>query len=434
MTSEVVELSTPLKLPCGAILSNRLCKAAMTEGLADPMGRATEKHVTLYRRWAQSGAGLLLTGNVQVDRRSLERSGNVRIEGKQDAEQMTRLRSFAKAGTSTGNHIWAQIGHAGRQAAASVCPTPVAPSAVAVELMAWRQEPPRALREDEILDIIWRFANAAAVCREAGFTGVQIHAAHGYLISQFLSPKSNIRTDAWGGSLENRARFLLEVIRATRRTVGSDFPIGVKMNSADFQKKGFTHADSMAVVELLNSENIDLLELSGGTFERAAMIGVGDDEQLAREPVRASTAAREAYFAVYTADARKIAKMPVMATGGFRRRSSMEGALNDGTCDVVGLGRPFCLDPIIAAKLMSGDIKETPAFESAKRLTAEEREGKTADEIHAAEVFGQQSLLYLGLFDMGEGGDPNYSRSLAATAIEFAEKEARIDQAILPRL
>ena len=190
---------------------------------------------------------------------------------------------------------------------------------------------------------------------------------------------------------------------------------------------------SMAVVEMLNHESIDLLELSGGTYEGAAMIGIVEADQLTREPVRASTAAREAYFAVYTADARKIARMPVMATGGFRRLASMEAALNEGTCDVVGLGRPFCVDMEIGTKLLTGAVSETPAFETVKVLNAEERVGKTPDEIHASQVFLQQSLLYLGLFDLGDGKDPDYSRSLQQTEIEFAEKEGAIEQAIQPR-
>ena len=432
--SDPIKVSTALTLPCGAILPNRLCKAAMTEGLADPWGRATDRLVTLYRRWAKSGAGLLLSGNIQIDRRSLERAGNIRIEGPQDAEQMSRLKALAAAGTSEGAHFWAQIGHAGRQAAPAVCPTPVAPSAIGLETVAWKKgDLPKALDLEEIHDMISRFANAAKVCREAGFTGVQIHGAHGYLISAFLSARTNHRTDEWGGSLANRARFLLAVIRATRAAVGPDFPIGVKMNSADFQKGGFTHAESMAVVEMLNHESIDLLELSGGTYEGAAMIGIVEADQLTREPVRASTAAREAYFAVYTADARKIARMPVMATGGFRRLASMEAALNEGTCDVVGLGRPFCVDMEIGTKLLTGAVSETPAFETVKVLNVEERTGKTADEIHAAQVFLQQSLLYLGLFDLGDGKDPDYSRSLQQTEIEFAQKEGAIEQAILPR-
>jgi 2,4-dienoyl-CoA reductase-like NADH-dependent reductase (Old Yellow Enzyme family) len=431
--SDPIKVSTSLTLPCGAILPNRLCKAAMTEGLADPWGRSTDKLVTLYRRWAKSGAGLLLSGNIQVDRRSLERAGNIRIEGPQDHEQMSRLKALTAAATSGGGHFWAQLGHAGRQAAPAVCPTPVSPSAVGLESVVWKKRDlPKELNVDEIHCIIGRFASAASVCREAGFTGVQIHAAHGYLISAFLSPRANHRTDEWGGSLANRARFLLAIIRATRAAVGPDFPIGVKMNSADFQKGGFTHAESMAVVEMLNHEAIDLLELSGGTYEGAAMIGIVEADQLNREPVRAATAAREAYFAVYTADARKIARMPVMATGGFRRLASMEAALNEGTCDIVGLGRPFCVDTEIGLKLMSGAVTETPAFETVKVLNEAERVGKTADEIHAAQVFLQQSLLYLGLFDLGEGKDPDYSRSLKQTEMEFAEKEGAIEQAILP--
>ncbi|QKC98343.1 NADH:flavin oxidoreductase/NADH oxidase family protein [Mesorhizobium sp. NZP2298] len=425
-----VALDTPLNLPCGAVLPNRLGKSAMTEGLADPFGRATEDHVRLYRRWGEGGTGLLLTGNIQVDRRSLERPGNIRIEGPQDAEQMKRLSALASAAQHHGAKVWGQIAHAGRQAPADACPDPVAPSAVPLKMLRWTQKAPRALTESEIEDLISRFGNAGKVLKQAGFDGVQLHGAHGYLISEFLSPSVNLRTDKWGGSLENRARFLMSVLRAVRQSVGPDFPVGLKLNSADFQKGGFSHAESLQVVEWLNNEGLDLLEITGGTYEHLSMIGVKIDNQFDREPARASTKAREAYFAVYAADARRIAKMPVMATGGFRRRDSMVSALNDGTCDLVGLARPLCVDPTISKKLVAGSSAETQTLEYTMKLSDEEKAGLDPDELQISTVLGQQAFFFLTLFDMGEGKDPDTSRSLPVAQRELAAREAAITAAL----
>jgi 2,4-dienoyl-CoA reductase-like NADH-dependent reductase (Old Yellow Enzyme family) len=230
-------LDSPLQLPCGAVLPNRLCKVALTEGLADPMNRATERLERLYRAWSLGGAGLIITGNVQIDRTHLERPGNVVID---DNGGFDRLRAYAAAGREGGNHLWMQINHPGRQTPKTMNASPIAPSAVALDLPGQAFGQPRAATEAEIIDLIRRFAHVATVARDAGFSGVQIHGAHGYLISQFLSPIANRRTDAWGGALENRARFLMEVIGAVRHAVGIDFPIAVKLNSADFQKGGFS--------------------------------------------------------------------------------------------------------------------------------------------------------------------------------------------------
>jgi 2,4-dienoyl-CoA reductase-like NADH-dependent reductase (Old Yellow Enzyme family) len=213
-------LSTSLTLPCGAVLPNRLAKGAMTEGLATADGRPTPELETLYTRWSLGGAGMHLTGNVQIDRDHLERPGNVIIDREPDEAMKTALASWAAAGTQGGNHLWMQISHAGRQTMASVNPHPKAPSAVKLGMPGGQFGDPVALTHAEILDLIGRFAIAAGAAQDAGFTGVQIHAAHGYLLSQFLNPRANQRTDEWGGSLENRARFLMDVISAVRAKVG----------------------------------------------------------------------------------------------------------------------------------------------------------------------------------------------------------------------
>lgn len=426
MNDILVGLDTPIRLPCGTQLPNRLAKSAMTEGMADEWGRATEDHFRLYERWSHGGTGLLITGNIQVDRRSLERPGNIRIEGRQDAEQMSRLSQLAEAGQVGGSHIWAQIAHAGRQAPADACPEPVAPSAVPLKMLRWTQRAPKALAGEEIEEIVTRFGSAASVAKEAGFNGVQLHGAHGYLISQFLSPAVNLRTDKWGGTLENRARFLIDVLRDVRRRVGADFPVGLKLNSADFQKGGFSHEESLQVVEWLNEEGLDLLEITGGTYEHLSMIGVKSDDQFDREPPRATTTAREAYFAVYAADARRIAKMPVMATGGFRSRETMVSALNDGSCDIVGLARPLCVDPAVSRKLVAGEVSQTMTLEYELKLSDAEKEGLTDEETQVTTVLGQQAFFFMTLFDMGLGIDPDLGRNLTVAQAELSRREATI--------
>lgn len=243
-------LNSPLELPCGATLPNRLAKAAMTERLADLHSRPTPALEQLYRLWSAGGAGLLLTGNVQVDRGHLEAAGNVAIDGTEDAAALAALRGFASAAKSGGAKVWMQISHAGRQTQKNINPHPKAPSAVTVALPGGRFGEPVALTGEEIIALIGRFAHAAGVARETGFDGAQIHAAHGYLISEFLSPRINLRTDEWGGALDGRARFLLETVKATRAKVGADFPVSVKINSADFQRGGFSFEDSQVVCTL----------------------------------------------------------------------------------------------------------------------------------------------------------------------------------------
>jgi 2,4-dienoyl-CoA reductase-like NADH-dependent reductase (Old Yellow Enzyme family) len=266
---------------------------------------------------------------------------------------MELLRRWAAAATSKGAQCWVQLSHPGRQSMRTLSWTPVAPSAVSMKFGRGLYGKPRALREDEILDIIARFARSAAVLKEAGFSGVQLHAAHGYLISAFLSPLTNVRTDRWGGSVENRQRFLFEVYRATRAAVGPDFPIAIKLNSADFQRGGFTEDESMQVVRRLEEEGIDLIEISGGSYESAAMMGLG-------EGARESTRAREAYFLEYAEQVRAITQVPLMLTGGFRSMEGMTHAVGSNAVDVVGLGRPLCMEPDLPRLLLAGELDEYP--------------------------------------------------------------------------
>src|SRR5260221_13162358 len=357
-------LGRPPALPCGATVSNRLAKAAMSEGLADSDNQSTPRLETLYRRWAGSGAGLLLSGNIQVDRRHLERPNNVVIDDDSGRAQLARL---AEAGTSQGAHFWAQLSHTGRQVSSYINPAPLSCSDVEIDVIrnaGFSFAKPKPMTEAEIGHAIDQFAFAAKEAKDAGFTGLCLHAAHGYLISQFLSPLSNRRTDRWGGSLENRARFLLEVIVAVRRAVGPQFPIGIKLNASDFQKGGFTNAECVELVKLLDGVGLDLLELSGGSLEQPKVVGVTLKDEGEDGP-RASTLGRGAYFVAFEGAVHKDAGMPVMVTGGFRSVAGVVEGLEGGDRDGVGLARPLVAHPGPPRRPLSGEIGKVPSPEAA---------------------------------------------------------------------
>jgi 2,4-dienoyl-CoA reductase-like NADH-dependent reductase (Old Yellow Enzyme family) len=352
-------LADPLTLPCGAIISNRLAKAAMTEGLATPDGAPTAELERLYGLWSDGGAGLLPSGNIQIDRDHLERPGNVFIDCEPDAAMQAALSRWAHAATRNGNHFWAQISHAGRQTMKMINPHPKAPSPIKLGLPGGQFGEPVALEKAEIADIVRRFALCAAAVKAAGFTGVQIHAAHGYLLSQFLSPRSNQRS----GSLENRARILLDSVSAVREAVGADFPVAVKLNSADFQKGGFDFEDSLQVVEWLEQSGVDLIEISGGTYEQPKLLGVEGMEAEEPQKVAQSTQQREAYFVDFALAMRAKISVPLMVTGGFRQKRVMQQALDSGGADLIGLGRPMCVMTDAPAQLLAG-LAELPRYEN----------------------------------------------------------------------
>ena len=359
--------SQSLELPCGAVLPNRLSKAAMTEGLATADGLPTAELARLYGLWSDGGAGMLLSGNIIVDKDHLERPGNVVIDRPPSEEMQEALKRWADAATRNGNHFWAQISHAGRQTQKLVNPNPKAPSAVKLGLPGGQFGEPVVLTSVEIEEIIVRFGICAAAVKEAGFTGVQIHAAHGYLLSQFLSPRSNLRTDEYGGDLANRARALLAVVASVRAAVGPDFPVAVKLNSADFQKGGFAFEESLQVAQWLQEASIDLIEISGGTYEQPKLLGLSGMEEEEKQNVAESTLMREAYFVDFAVAMGEKVNVPLMVTGGFRQRAAMEQALQSGSADVIGLGRPMCVMTDAPNQLING-LDELPRYEDSLSL------------------------------------------------------------------
>ena len=345
-------LFTPLTLPNGSQLPNRIGKAAMEENLAAPGQQPSATLIELYRRWAQGGSGLLLTGNVMIDGRAMTGPGGVVLE---QGSALEAFRAWAQAGQSGGGQIWMQLNHPGRQTYASLGGLRWAPSAVALDLGKHSKlfAAPTPMTHFDIAELVQRFATSAQLAEQAGFNGVQIHAAHGYLLSQFLSPLSNQRDDDYGGSLANRARVLIEVVRAVRAAVSPGFAVAVKLNSADFQRGGFTADDAREVVELLNQENIDLLELSGGSYESPAMQGRTADGR---------TLAREAYFLEFAAELAKVARMPLMTTGGVRRLPIAEQVIDSGVA-MVGMATALAVEPDLPKRWQAGEarIGELPA-------------------------------------------------------------------------
>jgi 2,4-dienoyl-CoA reductase-like NADH-dependent reductase (Old Yellow Enzyme family) len=339
-------LAQPLRLPNGSILRNRIAKSAMSEALGSYDNHVTPQLPRLYGRWAASGIGLLITGNVMIDRRALGEPGNVALE---DEADLPLLGEWARSATAHGTQIWMQLNHPGKQSPKGLNRYNLAPSAIPFRQdLAGFFDTPREATAVEIEDIIRRFGRAAAIAKKAGFSGVQIHGAHGYLVSQFLSPHHNQRSDEWGGSAENRRRFVLAVYAEIRRQVGADFPVGIKLNSADFQRGGFTEEESLAVIQALAQAGIDLVEISGGTYESPAMTGIGDSG-------KASTRAREAYFLEFAEKVRAaVPGTPLMVTGGFRSYAGMNTALASGALDVVGLSRLLAVDPDAPAALLRG--------------------------------------------------------------------------------
>jgi 2,4-dienoyl-CoA reductase-like NADH-dependent reductase (Old Yellow Enzyme family) len=418
-------LAESLTLPCGAVIPNRLAKAAMTEGLATAQGVPTPELERLYGLWSDGGAGMLLSGNIQVDADHLERPGNVVIDREPDAAMRSALAAWAAAGTRNGNHFWAQISHAGRQTLKVVNSHPKAPSSVKLGLPGGQFGEPVALTVPEIEEIVRRFGVCASALKEAGFTGVQVHAAHGYLLSEFLSPRSNRRNDQYGGELANRARALLDAVASVRGAVGPDFPVAVKLNSADFQKGGFAFEDSLQVAQWLEQAGVDLIEISGGTYEQPKLLGVEGVEEEEKQNVAQSTLMREAYFVDFALAMQEKVSIPLMVTGGFRRRDAMEQALASGGADLIGLGRPMCVVTDAPAQLLAG-LEELPRYESRLSLLPGWLSFLTRIKtVKTLATFGVQYWFYAQIDEIGRKNhaDPSMSVMSATRRVMSLQKE-----------
>ncbi|WP_411890267.1 NADH:flavin oxidoreductase/NADH oxidase family protein [Yoonia sp. SDW83-1] len=386
--------------PQGRIAApNRILKSAMSEVMAvQGVFLPTDAHYRVYERWATGGTGIIVTGNVMIDRTALGEPGNVVLE---DDTHLDRFTAWADAvhRANSDTRFWMQINHPGKQSPKFLTPAPVAPSAVALGAgLEASFATPRALEPEEIEALIQRYATTAALAQRAGFDGVQIHGAHGYLVSQFLSPHHNRRTDDWGGSPENRRRFVMEVYRAVRQAVGPDFPVSIKMNSADFQKGGFEGEEAYDLITALSDEGIDLIEISGGNYESPAMTGA-----------RQSSGEREAYFLDFAAEARKRTDVPLAVTGGFRSVAAMEAALASGATDFVGIARALTLDP------------ELPRHAAADPAYTQEV-GRPSTGIRKLDIMFMLAITYYEtqIRRMGQGKDPDPRMSAWRTVLANA--------------
>ncbi|MGC0362398.1 2,4-dienoyl-CoA reductase-like NADH-dependent reductase (Old Yellow Enzyme family) [Rhodococcus sp. 27YEA15] len=337
------DVLSPLVLQSGRALPNRIAKAAMEEGMAGQGQLPDDRLISLYRRWGAGGSGLLITGNVMVHAEALTGPGGIVLDADAPLEPFT---AWARAGKAGGASMWMQISHPGRQTNANMPGVVWGPSDIAVDLgkHSKRFGKPVAMTPEQIAATVERFAVTAVRAEQAGFDGVEIHAAHGYLLSQFLSPLVNTRRDRWGGSLENRARMLLDVVRTVRARASPGFAVAVKLNSADFQRGGFDSDDARRVIAMLEHLGVDLVEISGGSYESPAMSG---------RPADSRTAAREAYFLELAAELARTSPLPLMLTGGISRRDTAEAVLSNSVA-VVGMGTALAVTPDLPNRWRNG--------------------------------------------------------------------------------
>ena len=333
-------LFTPITLPNGTTIKNRFFKSAMSEGMGTRDFQPKKNIATLYKRWAEGGTGLIITGNIMVDPKGTAEPGNIVFDKNSNMEI---LKDWAKQGQQHGAKVMVQLNHPGKQVPKTIAKETVAPSTIPLgNGLNKLFSTPRALTTSEVEELVQKFVTSAKVAKEAGFSGVQIHAAHGYLISQFLSPHDNRRTDKYGGSLENRMRFLKEIYLGMREELGKDFTIGIKINSTDFKEDGLTEEDSLKTIIELANLGLDFVEISGGTYERPAMMGA------------TSKSTNQVFFAEYSKKLKQKIEIPVVVTGGIRSINAMNTLLNDNTTDFIGIARPLTIDPNIPNKIKQG--------------------------------------------------------------------------------
>jgi 2,4-dienoyl-CoA reductase-like NADH-dependent reductase (Old Yellow Enzyme family) len=331
-------LFTPLRI--GSVLvPNRFVRSATHDYLATDEGYVTDAEVDLYRRLAEGEVGLIITGHAFVQPSGKASPRQMAVHDDRFVEGLARIPAAVRGYPS---RVFLQIAHAGRQTKPKLCGcVPVSPSAV---YDPSSKVTPRELSGDEIRDLIDDFVLAAARAKKAGFEGVQLHAAHGYLLSTFLSPHTNRRTDAWGGRVEDRAKALLEVLRGVKAACGRDFPTIVKLNSTDFLDDGLTLDDAVRIAGLLETAGIDGIEVSGGMAEAgrgSVWPGLRPESE-------------EGYFVENAARIKKAVGVPVFGLGGLRTLAVAERIVAEGLVDLVSLSRPLIRDPFLVKNFREG--------------------------------------------------------------------------------
>lgn len=402
------KLFSPLTLPSGKTLTNRIVKASMEENMADDGQLPGDALSSLYKLWASGEPGLILTGNVMVSPDAMTGPGGIYL-GKETLDQddaKSRFEAWSSAAKSEGSMVYMQISHPGRQVYADLGTDVVSASATKVNLKGSAAKyftESRALSGDEIKLLIERFSDTAAAAEAVGFDGVEIHAAHGYLLAQFLSPLTNKRTDEWGGSLANRARLLIEIIRSVRQKTSECFGVSVKLNSADFQKGGFDIDDAKQVIEWLNAERLDFVELSGGSFESAAMTGAAKTDN------SASTLLREIYFIEFAKELYEVATMPLMVTGGITNLKIAQKAIESGNVELIGIARGFGFNPVLPRDWKQGinTVIEMPVIKSTNKTFRS---------------LASMSMTKRNLIAMGVGATPKMKMNPLFTVIKMQIK------------
>lgn len=339
MNTNLNNLDKELQLACGAILKNRLVKSPMSDSLGDGKGNPTEAQIRLYERWAEDEVALSIIGEVQIDYHCPEKPGNlVLIEG----VDKTKLREFTSRAKVNGAHIWPQLGHAGALSYAPVS-SPKGPSPLDIDGLKCE-----GMTKNEIIELVNKYASAAKIAKEVGFTGIMIHAGHGFLLSQFLSPLFNHREDEYGGSIESRSKVVIDIVNAIRKSVGKTFPVAIRINSSDMLEGGLSEEDALKVVALLDKTSIDLIDISGGTYFPGAK--------------SCSDASTEgAYFVEFAKKAKLVTDIPLILSGGFKKCIQAQQILSENKADMIGVGRAMILEPKLASIWLS-DNSYDPVF------------------------------------------------------------------------
>jgi 2,4-dienoyl-CoA reductase-like NADH-dependent reductase (Old Yellow Enzyme family) len=324
-------------------LSNRFVRSATWEGMAAEDGSCTAKLMGIVSRLAEGGVGLIITSHATV--RKDGQAGPWQLGIHKD-EFISGLREMAREVHKHGSRIVVQLAHAGFFANAKLSgQIPMAMS----QVEGFAKAPRREMNAEDIQGIVASFSRAARRAKEAGCDGVQIHAAHGYLLSQSLSPVFNKRSDVYGGPVENRARFLLEVINGVRDAVGPDFPVLIKMNSQDFLEGGLTLEDSLKISTMLGDGGIDAIELSGGTFFSGKL-------SPSRGGIKSED--KEAYFREAAKLFKECLNVPLILVGGNRSFQLAEQLVNEGYADYISMSRPFIREPDLIKRWESGDLRK----------------------------------------------------------------------------